>query len=77
MPGGVAEQTGKVVEGKMRIREGGGINTTLTSGMEIMKIQAEVCGSERFSFKIKTCCITFVCWKDTLHHCGASEVNSV
>lgn len=26
IPGGVAEQTGKVVEGKMRISKGGGIN---------------------------------------------------
>lgn len=54
MPGGVAEQTGKVVEGKMRIREEGGINTTVTSGMKVIKIQARVCGSEKFSFKIKT-----------------------
>lgn len=30
MPGGVAEQTGKVVEGKMRIREGADISTTFT-----------------------------------------------
>lgn len=45
IPGGVAEQTGKVVEGKRRLRKGGGINgcisgnTTFILGMKVLKIQ--------------------------------------